>query len=75
MIKRQGVKASKCTHWSHGGEGTKELAKNVTEICEENKNTFKYLYEDKLSLFKKIEKIISMQIYLKDIKFLNLKIL
>ena len=21
----QGVKASKCTHWSNGGEGTKEL--------------------------------------------------
>ena len=57
FCKTQGVKASKCTHWSNGGEGTKELANNVAEICEENKNTFKYLYEDKLSLFKKIEKI------------------
>ena len=55
FCKTQGVKASKCTHWSNGGEGTKELAKNVVEICEENKNTFKYLYEDKLPLFKKIE--------------------
>ena len=62
FCKTQGVKASKCTHWSHGGEGTKELAKNVAEICEENKNTFKYLYEDKLSLFKKIEKI-AQEIY------------
>ena len=62
FCKTQGVKASKCTHWSNGGEGTKELANNVAEICEENKNTFKYLYEDKLSLFKKIEKI-AQEIY------------
>ena len=58
----QGVKASKCTHWSDGGEGTKELAQNVSEICDEKKITFKYLYEDKLSLFKKIEKI-AQEIY------------
>ena len=62
FCKTQGVKASKCTHWSNGSEGTKELAKNVAEICEENKNTFKYLYEDKLPLFKKIEKI-AQEIY------------
>ena len=57
FCKTQGVKASKCTHWSDGSEGTKELAKNVVTICEENRDTFKYLYEDKLPLFKKIEKI------------------
>ena len=58
----QGVKASKCTHWSHGSEGTLELAKNVAEICEDNKDTFKYLYEDEMPLFKKIEKI-AQEIY------------
>ncbi len=58
----QGVKASKCTHWSNGSEGTVELAKNVTEICEDKKDTFKYLYEDDLPLFKKIEKI-AQEIY------------
>ncbi len=62
FCKTQGVKASKCTHWSDGGEGTKELAKNVVELCEDKKNTFKYLYEDKLPLFKKIEKI-AQEIY------------
>jgi formate--tetrahydrofolate ligase len=62
FCKTQGVKASKCTHWSNGGEGTKELAKNVVEICEDKKNTFKYLYEDSLPLFKKIEKI-AQEIY------------
>ena len=58
----QGVKASKCTHWSNGGHGTLELAKNVAEICEDNKDTFKYLYEDDMPLFKKIEKI-AQEIY------------
>jgi len=62
FCKTQGVKASKCTHWSNGSEGTTELAKNVIEICEETKNTFQYLYEDSLPLFKKIEKI-AQEIY------------
>ena len=58
----QGVKASKCTHWSNGGEGTKELAQIVSDICDNKKDTFKYLYEDDLPLFKKIEKI-ALEIY------------
>ncbi len=62
FCKTQGVKASKCTHWSNGSEGTKELAKNVADICEDNQDTFKYLYEDKLPLFKKVEKI-AQEIY------------
>ena len=57
FCKTQGVKASMCTHWSDGGNGAKELAQNVVDICEESKNTFKFLYEDDLPLFKKIEKI------------------
>ncbi len=58
----QGVKASMCTHWSDGGNGATELAQNVIDICEDNKNTFKFLYEDDLTLFKKIEKI-AQEIY------------
>ena len=58
----QGVKASMCTHWSDGGDGATELAQNVIDICEDNKNTFKFLYEDDLTLFKKIEKI-ALEIY------------
>ena len=58
----QGVKASMCTHWSDGGDGATELAQNVIDICEDNKNTFKFLYEDHLTLFKKIEKI-AQEIY------------
>ncbi len=62
FCKTQGVKASMCTHWSDGGAGTTELAQNVVEICEEKQNTFKFLYEDDLPLFKKIEKI-GLEIY------------
>ncbi|MDC3083314.1 formate--tetrahydrofolate ligase [Pelagibacteraceae bacterium] len=62
FCKTQGVKASMCTHWSEGGDGATELAQNVIDICEENKNTFKFLYEDDLTLFKKIEKI-AQEIY------------
>jgi len=51
------VIASLCTHWSNGGEGTKDLAKKVVEICDKNKNKFKFLYEDKTPLFKKMETI------------------
>jgi formate--tetrahydrofolate ligase len=60
--KAEGVKASMCTHWSDGGDGATELAQNVIDICEDNKNTFKFLYEDDLTLFKKIEKI-AQEIY------------
>ena len=60
-----GVKASLCTHWSNGGEGTKELASNVAELCEKNVNKFKFLYESKTPLFKKIEAI-AKEIYRAD---------
>jgi len=53
-----GVKVSKCSHWSDGGEGTKDLSKNVVDICEKSKlENFKFLYKDEDSLWKKIETI------------------
>ncbi len=57
FCKKLGVKTSLCTHWSNGGEGTKDLANTVVEMCEKNKSKFKFLYEDKMLLFKKIETI------------------
>ena len=57
FCKNFGVDISLCTHWSDGGNGTKDLASTVVKICNKSKNTFKFLYEDKLPLFKKIEKI------------------
>jgi len=53
-----GVKASLCTHWANGGEGTKDLANSVVEICNKSKkNGFKFLYSAEMTLFKKIEAI------------------
>ena len=60
-----GVKASLCTHWANGGEGTKDLAAHVVNLCEKNEANFKFLYENKTPLFKKIE-IIAKEIYRAD---------
>ena len=61
-----GVKMSLCTHWADGGNGTKDLANNVVELCKNNnKSNFKYLYSDENPLFQKIEKI-AKEIYRAD---------
>ena len=53
-----GIKVSLCTHWSNGGEGTKDLANNVVELCSKaKKNEFKFLYSSETPLWKKIEAI------------------
>jgi|TARA_B100000287_G_scaffold308395_1_gene291528 formate--tetrahydrofolate ligase len=53
----KGIKATLCTHWSNGGEGTKEIASHVVELINKEKNNFKFLYEDNIPLISKIEKI------------------
>ena len=50
------VEFSLLENWAKGGEGAKDLAEKVVKICEEPKN-FKPIYELKLSLEEKIEKI------------------
>lgn len=47
--------------FAKGGEGGVELAKKVVKLCEEPKK-FKFLYEDKLTLKEKMEKI-AQEIY------------
>jgi len=56
FCKEMKIKASTCKHWEKGSEGTKELANDVVELCEE-KSEFKFLYSDDVPLFKKIETI------------------
>ena len=51
-----GVEAVPCKHWSDGGKGTVDLAKKVVDLVDQ-KNSFKFLYEDKISLLDKIQKI------------------
>ena len=50
------VKFSLLENWAKGGEGAKDLAEKVVKICEEPKN-FKPIYELKLRLEEKIEKV------------------
>tara|TARA_B100000579_G_scaffold435887_1_gene460309 strand:+ start:1312 stop:2985 length:1674 start_codon:yes stop_codon:yes gene_type:complete len=59
--KKIDVESILCTHWSQGGKGAINLAKKVVELTNE-KNSFKFLYEEKISLFDKI-KTIAKEIY------------
>ena len=45
------------THHANGGDGAKELAETVVKVIDEAKNNFKYLYEDDLDLWSKMETI------------------
>jgi formate--tetrahydrofolate ligase len=57
-----GAKAILASHWSHGGAGTEELAKEVVEIVESGDANFKPLYEDSMPLWDKI-KTVATKIY------------
>ncbi|MBT6733755.1 MAG: formate--tetrahydrofolate ligase [Gammaproteobacteria bacterium] len=45
------------THHANGGDGAKELAETVVKVIDEAKNNFKYLYEDDMDLWSKMETI------------------
>jgi len=50
-------------HWAKGGEGIKELANHVVELCKKaKKENFKLLYSDDTNIWQKIE-IIAKEIY------------
>ena len=56
FCEQKDIKASISKHWEKGGEGATNLANDVVELCEKDSD-FKFLYDDKTSLFKKIETI------------------
>jgi formate--tetrahydrofolate ligase len=45
------------THWADGGAGAVELAETVVNTIDDAENNFKYLYEDDLDLWSKMETI------------------
>lgn len=45
------------THWANGGAGAEELAKAVVEIVDNREPEFKFVYDENLSLWEKIETI------------------
>ena len=55
--KKIDVEAVPCQHWSRGSDGTINLAEKVVELVE-NKNSFKFLYDDNISLIEKIKTIV-----------------
>jgi len=52
-----GIDAVECTHWADGGAGTEALAARVVDNIENQTGSFKFLYEDDLPLWDKIETI------------------
>ncbi len=44
-------------HWAEGGAGAEELARTVIDIVDNHPGTHTYVYEDKASLWEKIETI------------------
>ena len=52
-----GIKAVTSKHWEFGGDGAVDLANEVVDILEKTKSNFKTLYDDNLSLEKKIKKV------------------
>ena len=61
IVKKQcdylGVDVVLCTNWQDGGQGSIELAKTVTNLCENHATDFELLYDDHLPLLTKIDKI------------------
>ena len=55
--KELGVEAVVAEEWAKGGEGMKDIAQVVVEQIEKGENKFKPLYEWKIPIIEKIEKI------------------
>ncbi len=60
-----GAKAVLCEGWEHGGEGTKDLAAAVCDICDKGESNYKPLYPLEMSLEDKINTI-AKEIYRAD---------
>jgi len=61
IAEQNGALAAVSEHWLKGGEGAVELAEAVVQACNE-KNTFKFLYDLKTPLRKRIE-LIAKEVY------------
>src|SRR5262249_41541151 len=57
-----GVKIISCTHFANGGKGAPDLAKEVVELCEQHRASFKCVYADWHTLCDKV-KTIATKIY------------
>lgn len=69
LCEESGSEAVLCEAWEKGGEGASALAKAVSDICDKNASSFRPLYEDSLSLDKKIEKIATEIYHASSVEF------
>ena len=65
FVSNKGSEVFVCKHWAKGSKGIVPLAERVSQIADEGKNDFRYLYNDENSLFEKIETI-AKKIYRAD---------
>ena len=57
FCKNLGVECKISSHWSDGGKGAADLAQHVAELADSNQSSFKTLYDDEKSLWKKTKHI------------------
>jgi formate--tetrahydrofolate ligase len=55
--REHGVEAILCTHWSEGGKGCVELARQVVGLCDKGSAQFGMLYPDDMPLWEKTHTI------------------
>ena len=55
-IAKMGVPVVIATHWAEGSKGAEELARVAVELCE-TKNTFHFVYDEKDSLWEKVNAV------------------
>lgn len=58
MCQSNGIEVAVSNVWAEGGKGGKELAEKVVRAAEGQVGTFKFLYEDQLSVEEKIETVV-----------------
>jgi len=61
ICEKAGARVAVSNHWRYGGEGAQELAHAVLEACND-KTTFRFLYDMKTPLTKRIE-LIAKEVY------------
>ena len=64
-VNQKGSEAILCKHWAEGSKGIIQLSEKVIDVAEKVESQFSPLYEDKTSLFEKIE-IVAKRIYRAD---------
>ena len=66
--RERGVNTVLATVWAEGGKGGEELAKEVVRLCEE-KNNFRFCYDEKLPIKDKIKAIVTKIYGGKDVAY------